>query len=210
MAGAPARSRPNNLPAELTSFVGRRSELREVKRLLSQTRLLTLTGSGGAGKTRLALRAAGDLLAVNLLKSCPQLPVLTTSRQGLGVPGETRMRVPPLSLPEEGASLTPQRIATSEAVTLLSERAAAVLPGFGVHRRLRRERGRSCVLRERSAPRPRRDVPARGLSLQSSTGRSTSPSPDRRRPASERRPGRSRALRRPNGTQRWRRCRRSR
>jgi predicted ATPase len=49
------------LPAELTSFVGRRQELREVKRLMGTTRLLTLTGSGGAGKTRLALRAAADM-----------------------------------------------------------------------------------------------------------------------------------------------------
>jgi predicted ATPase len=55
------QSRPSNLPAELTSFVGRRPELREVKRLLTTTRLLTLTGSGGAGKTRLALRAAADM-----------------------------------------------------------------------------------------------------------------------------------------------------
>jgi len=55
------RPRPSNLPVELTSFVGRRSELREVKRLLATTRLLTLTGSGGAGKTRLALRAAADM-----------------------------------------------------------------------------------------------------------------------------------------------------
>jgi hypothetical protein len=47
----------SNLPAEVTSFVGRRQELREVKRLLTTTRLLTLTGSGGAGKTKLALRA---------------------------------------------------------------------------------------------------------------------------------------------------------
>ena len=53
-------SRLGNLPAELTSFVGRRQELREVKRLLATTRLLTLTGSGGAGKTRLALRAAAS------------------------------------------------------------------------------------------------------------------------------------------------------
>ncbi len=53
--------RPSGLPAELTSFVGRRPELREVKRLLATTRLLTLTGSGGAGKTRLALRAAADM-----------------------------------------------------------------------------------------------------------------------------------------------------
>jgi hypothetical protein len=53
--------RASNLPAELTSFVGRRPELREAKRLLTATRLLTLTGSGGAGKTRLALRAAADM-----------------------------------------------------------------------------------------------------------------------------------------------------
>src|SRR5215471_12268948 len=61
MAAVPARSRPHNLPAELTSFVGRRKELSDVKRLLTTTRLLTLTGSGGAGKTRLALRAAAEL-----------------------------------------------------------------------------------------------------------------------------------------------------
>src|SRR6516165_6915575 len=55
------RSRPSGLPAELTSFVGRRQELVEVKRLLGTTRLLTLTGSGGAGKTRLAVRAAEEM-----------------------------------------------------------------------------------------------------------------------------------------------------
>jgi len=52
---------PSNLPAEVTSFVGRRQELREVKRLLGTTRLLTLTGSGGVGKTKLALRAAAEM-----------------------------------------------------------------------------------------------------------------------------------------------------
>src|SRR5580693_6442424 len=51
----------SNLPAEVTSFVGRRQELRQVKRLLSTTRLLTLTGSGGVGKTKLALRAAAEM-----------------------------------------------------------------------------------------------------------------------------------------------------
>jgi MoxR-like ATPase len=61
MADAPVKFRPGNLPAELTSFVGRRKELSEVKRLLTATRLLTLTGSGGAGKTRLALRVAAEL-----------------------------------------------------------------------------------------------------------------------------------------------------
>ena len=203
MAGAPVKSRPNNLPAELTSFVGRRNELSEVKRLLATTRLLTLTGSGGAGKTRLALRAAAEMarsfpdgiwlaslasiedpelvvqavfgalglqdtssgwslstlshylagkhlllvldncehlldscavLAVSLLKSCPQLRVLATSRQALGTTAETRMRVPPLSLPAEGASLTAEQIATYEAVALLSDRAVAVLPSFRVNR----------------------------------------------------------------------------
>jgi predicted ATPase/DNA-binding CsgD family transcriptional regulator len=59
-----ARTRPTsqgNLPAAVTSFVGRRHEIAEVKRLLSTSRLVTLTGPGGVGKTRLALRAAGDL-----------------------------------------------------------------------------------------------------------------------------------------------------
>src|SRR5215472_11378044 len=203
MAEAPARSRPNNLPAELTSFVGRRKELSDVKRLLAQTRLLTLTGTGGAGKTRLALRAAAEmartfpdgvwlvslasidnpelvvqavfraldlqdmsagwslstlssyladkhlllildncehlldscaLLAVTLLKSCPDLRVLATSRQALGTTAETRLRVPPLSLPEDDTPLAPEQLGTYEAVALLRERAAAVLPGFEVGR----------------------------------------------------------------------------
>jgi predicted ATPase/DNA-binding CsgD family transcriptional regulator len=51
------------LPADTTSFVGRRRELAEARRLLSRTRLLTLTGAGGVGKTRLALRLAGQLRA---------------------------------------------------------------------------------------------------------------------------------------------------
>src|SRR5215475_14567167 len=61
MAARTARPRQGNLPVELTSFVGRRRELAEIKRLLTTTRLLTLTGSGGVGKTRLAVRAAEDL-----------------------------------------------------------------------------------------------------------------------------------------------------
>jgi non-specific serine/threonine protein kinase len=58
---APGRRVVGNLPAELTSFVGRRDEVAEVKRLLSGSRLVTLTGVGGVGKTRLALRAAAGL-----------------------------------------------------------------------------------------------------------------------------------------------------
>jgi predicted ATPase len=61
MRGGAAQARRPGLPAEPTSFIGRRHELREVKRLLTTTRLLTLTGSGGAGKTRLALRAAAEM-----------------------------------------------------------------------------------------------------------------------------------------------------
>ena len=61
MGARAAKAGPSNLPVEWTSFVGRRRELREVKRLLTTTRLLTLTGTGGAGKTRLALRAAAEM-----------------------------------------------------------------------------------------------------------------------------------------------------
>ena len=191
----------SNLPAEVTSFVGRRQELREVKRLLSTTRLLTLTGSGGVGKTKLALRAATDMsrgfpdgvwlvllgsigdplrvtqavfsalgvhdlsaglslssltdylagkrlvllldncehlldgcavLASTLTTSCPDLHVLATSRQALGVAGEVRMVVPPMSLPAEAGDTSVPQLLGCDAVWLLSERAAAVSPGFTV------------------------------------------------------------------------------
>lgn len=55
-------ARPNNLPSQLTSFVGREDESAEVRRLLDRTRLLTLTGAGGTGKTRLALEIAAQVL----------------------------------------------------------------------------------------------------------------------------------------------------
>jgi predicted ATPase/DNA-binding CsgD family transcriptional regulator len=191
----------SNLPAGVTSFVGRRSELREVKRLLTTTRLLTLTGSGGVGKTKLALRAAAEMsrgfpdgawlvllasigdpllvtqavfgalgvqdlssgvslsaladylagkrlllvldncehlldacavLAGTLTTSCPDLHVLATSRQALGVAGEVRMIVPPMSLPGEEDEASVQQLLGCDAVWLLSERAAAASPGFTV------------------------------------------------------------------------------
>jgi predicted ATPase/DNA-binding CsgD family transcriptional regulator len=59
LSGASTR-RPSGLPAEVTSFVGRRHEVAEAKRLLSSARVVTLTGMGGVGKTRLALRVAAD------------------------------------------------------------------------------------------------------------------------------------------------------
>src|SRR6516165_8470957 len=186
----------SNLPAEVTSFVGRRPELREVKRLLTTARLLTLTGSGGVGKTKLALRAAAEMsrgfpdgawlvllasigdpllvtqavfgalgvhdlsaglslssltdylagkrlllvldncehlldgcaiLAGTLIASCPDLHVLATSRQALGVAGEVRMVVPPMSLPAEGDEASVHQLLGSDAVGLLTERAAAVV-----------------------------------------------------------------------------------
>src|SRR6266704_1492843 len=54
---------PNNLPTQLSSFIGRERAIAELKSLLSTTRLLTLTGAGGSGKTRLALQVATTLLA---------------------------------------------------------------------------------------------------------------------------------------------------
>src|SRR5208282_6012716 len=52
----------HNLPQQLTSFIGREKEITQIKELLGTTRLLTLIGAGGCGKTRLAMRVAGDLL----------------------------------------------------------------------------------------------------------------------------------------------------
>ena len=60
-SGGRTRDRPGHIPAELTSFIGRRQDVVEVKRLLSSARLVTLTGVGGSGKTRLAIRIAREL-----------------------------------------------------------------------------------------------------------------------------------------------------
>ncbi|MFN4294565.1 MAG: ATP-binding protein [Thermoflexales bacterium] len=63
-AGAPGvgQGPPTNLRTQLTSFVGRAEEIAEVKQLLGETRLLTLTGPGGVGKTRLAAQVASEVL----------------------------------------------------------------------------------------------------------------------------------------------------
>src|SRR5215469_11297711 len=194
-------SRPHNLAAELNSFVGRRHEMAAVKRLLQATRLLTLTGTGGAGKTRLALRVAADLvrafpdgvwavelanlqdpalvayavfmalglrdrsaswpvavlteylserrlllvldncehlltatavLVETLLRGCSGLRVLATSREPLGIPGEVRLAVPSLSLPDPNKPTSLQTVLASDAARLFADRAGAVVPGFEV------------------------------------------------------------------------------
>jgi predicted ATPase/DNA-binding SARP family transcriptional activator len=201
--------RRSNLPAQLTSFVGRADELSRVAGLLETSRLITLTGPGGAGKTRLAVETAAELavpdgvwfvplapvrdaldvpqavlsaiagpdtgwpadpleaarlarlnpldrlsetiaarelvlvldncehlvdaaatLAARLLADAPGVRILATSREPLGVTGETIAPVPSLRLPEDDAGTA--SLAASPAVRLFTDRAAAVRPGFAV------------------------------------------------------------------------------
>ena len=197
---------PNNLPVQTTSFVGREPELREVKELLAEARLLTLMGMGGTGKTRLAIQAGAELiqefhdgvwlvelallseadrvleavaaavgareepdrplrstlinflrsktilllldncehllsaassLAAELLRSCPRLKILATSRHALGIGGEAIFRVPPLQVLEVNANDLPgddfpERLFQYEAVKLFVARAKAVRPEFNI------------------------------------------------------------------------------
>ncbi len=198
-SGVGLRDAGGNLPLELTSFVNRRREVSEVKNLLSGSSLVTLTGIGGVGKSRLALQVAnkvqrdfaggawlvelGELrdsslvvdvvaatfgvpqqagrpmlevlmeffsprpvllvldnceqvieavaqLVESLLRACPQLRILATSREGLGVGGESVLPVPPLRFPDLTAGPSLQGAAGYDAVVLFTERAAAAVPGF--------------------------------------------------------------------------------
>jgi hypothetical protein len=187
-----ARGRTHNLPAPLSSFIGRERELAQLQGLLAETRLLTLTGVGGVGKTRLALELAatvleaypdgvwlvelasiGDAASVHgavawaldvrdepgrpldetlvralrtrqmlllldncehvvgacaalvesLLRACPGLQVLVTSRQPLDLPGEVRSEVPPLATPAPTLRPSDPALGEFEAVRLFVARA---------------------------------------------------------------------------------------
>ncbi|HEY6354439.1 MAG TPA: AAA family ATPase, partial [Burkholderiaceae bacterium] len=191
------------LPLAITSLVGREREISEVKRLVATTRLLTLTGAGGVGKTRLALEAAAHLtadfpdgkyvvelaalreptlvpqalaqavgvreqsgspllstltnalmrrrglilldncehllaasaaLVAHVLRACPGVRFLVTSRAPLGVPGEVNWRVPSLSFPDrDGHAPTVEEALGCDAVRLFSERASTARPGWAVN-----------------------------------------------------------------------------
>jgi hypothetical protein len=74
-------TRPKRLPAQLTSFIGREREIREVAELLEQDRLVTLAGPGGCGKTRMAVLVADRLLRTSTMASSScRWPPCTTRR----------------------------------------------------------------------------------------------------------------------------------
>ncbi len=196
--GPVSQSNPTNLTQAASSFVGRNAEMNQIVNLLSSSRLITLAGSGGVGKTRLAtevgrrllddipdgvwlvelamvsnaslvadevLRDLGigeqadksavetliDVLAAQrrliildnceqvldgcaalaniLIRKCPEIRILSTSREPLRIDGEIIYRVPSLSLPPEEID-DARDLADSGAVALFVERATAQLPGF--------------------------------------------------------------------------------
>ncbi len=203
------RSIVGNLPTPLSTFIGRERELAEVKRLLEANRLVTVTGPGGAGKTRLALEVARELWgeykdgawlielaplsdealvtqtiasvlhvreqtgrplidaltnhlsglqallvidncehlihacaqsAEAILGRCPGLRILATSRERLGVAGESVWVIPSLSLPEQQPRKRPTRAENapdvyqqSEAVQLFVDRATSTAQDFALN-----------------------------------------------------------------------------
>jgi len=192
---------PNNLPVHLTSFIGREAELADLARLAGQHRLVTLTGSGGVGKTRLAAAVAAELARTHpdgawwvelapladpalvteavlgvlrvgdvpgssalqrltaylatrdllvvldncehvlgacaamseaVLRTCPGVAVLATSREALGVGGEVTWQVPPLALPARDEPCAVESLGSYDAVRLFIDRAVKARPNFAV------------------------------------------------------------------------------
>lgn len=186
---------PNNLPPQLTSFIGREREMSDARRLLASARLLTLIGPGGTGKTRLSLQLAADQLSAfkdgvwlvelaplsdpsfilsalasvlelhevpgipllhividylrakqlllildncehlveasaqiadQLLRASPQLKIIASSREALGIDGETVYRVPSLSLPDTSN----KSLMEYESTRLFVDRATKAEPRF--------------------------------------------------------------------------------
>ena len=72
---------PNNLPRQLTSFIGREDEILGIERLLAESRLVTITGSGGCGKSRLALQVAAEVSDDDTPQRCPQRKQQSTPEQ---------------------------------------------------------------------------------------------------------------------------------
>jgi predicted ATPase/class 3 adenylate cyclase len=187
-------SLPNNLPLQVTSFIGRDEDVEEVKKLLERRRLLTLTGSGGVGKTRLALQVGAEVLdqhpdgvwlvdlaglqdsdlvvsevasvlgvrvgadraladsivyalkskrsliildncehlitaaahiAGAIIKGAPNVRVMTTSREGLGIAGETIYRVNSLAVPKSSGDVNAVNASQFGSIALFVDRATA-------------------------------------------------------------------------------------
>jgi len=192
---------PTNLPLQLTSFVGREKEMADLDELLRSSRLLTVTGAGGVGKTRLALQVAAEMveqfqdgvwlvelgplsdsalvpqalaaalkvreepgrtlvqtltdhlkprsvllvldncehlldacarISDTILRSCPRVKILATSREGLGIAGEMSFRIPSLSMPDPLQHRTAQSLSGFESVLLFLDRARAAQPSFAL------------------------------------------------------------------------------
>ena len=200
-AAVSAGAATNNLPQQLTTLIGREADLADIMARLAAHRLVTLTGSGGVGKTRLAIEAGrnvldrypdgvwlaelaplndpqlvtsivGDVLGVSLnaprgaietlasalkdkqlllildncehviaeaarvaetlMRSCPRLSILASSRERLAIAGESIVRVPSLPAPDASGTLTAARAGEYAAVRLFVERASA-LGGFALN-----------------------------------------------------------------------------